>query len=166
MPLPDLTKETELDFEGIGILPGSGRGVRQSIELVPNGTLHYTVWGDLESTGRDSLNLFKTVVTGEDVFPPAFGRLKQGSKLWIRSVCELPDPQGAGLPLIREAVPGSIVYLDADGAELPDATGAAWVNFRPRLKVMVKSWSIERDEYGEVASWTIEFWELGAGQNV
>ena len=164
--LPDLSRETDLDFEGIGILPGSGRGVRQSIEYIPNGTLHYTVWGHLDSTGRPSLDLFKVVVTGEDVFPPAFGRLKQGSKLWVRTVAELPDPQVAGQPLIREAVPGSIVYLDADGGALPDEGGAAWVNFRPRLKLMVKSWSIERDEYGEVVSWTIEFWELGGDQDV
>ena len=155
----DLSRDTVLDLEGWGVLPGSGRGLRQQIAPVPNGALHYTVWGDLESTARESLNRFKITITGEDVWPAAFAGLWLGQPLVVHCVSNLPQPQPATLAPIRPPVPGSLVYFDAEMREMPDRNGAVWLNFRPILRCLVNTWSIDEDEWGATASSSIELWE-------
>lgn len=156
----DLSRDTVLDLEGWGILPGSGRGLHQSIAPVPNGALHYTVWGDLESTARESLNRFKIVITGDDVWPPAFAGLWLGQDVTVHCVSNLPQPQPATMAPIRPPVPGSLIYLDAELRECAKAE-AVWLNFRPILLCKVNNWSIDEGEYEASATSTIEFWERG-----
>ena len=159
----DLSRDTVLDLEGWGILPGSGRGLRQSIAPVPNGALHYTVWGDLETTARESLNRFKLTITGDDVWPPAFAGLWLGQDVTVHCVSNLPQPQPATMGPIRPPVPGSLIYLDGDMNELPTSAGAVWLNFRPILLCKVNAWNIEESEWEATATSSIEFWERSLG---
>ena len=157
----DLSLDTVLDLEEWGVMPGSGRGLRQSITPVPNGSLHYTVWGDLESTARESLNRFKVTVTGDDVWPPAFAGLWPGQPLTVRCISPLPQPQPATRPLIRPPVPGSVIWMDAELNPLPDQNGAVWVTFRPILLMLVEGWTIDDQEWDANATSSITFWERG-----
>lgn len=155
----NLDVDTVLDLEGWGILPGSGRGLRQKIQPVPNGSLHYTVWGDLVSTARESLNRFKVTITGEDVWPPAFAGLWLGQEVVVHCVSNLPQPQPATRAPIRPPVPGSLIYLDAEMNEVPGPAGAVWLNFRPILICRVNDWNIDEGEWEASATSSIELWE-------
>ncbi|WP_029029840.1 hypothetical protein [Salinarimonas rosea] len=153
-------KDTYLDFSEIGVVHGSGAGIRQTIEPVPNGRRYYDVFGRIHDTGRPALQLYRTTILGEDVWGPALAGVWPGRALTISCAAELVQP--ASLAFVRPAVPGSVRYLDALSNDLPDATGAVYVAYRPILQVKVQSWNVEQDEYGQVVAWTMEAWEDGA----
>lgn len=81
--------------------------------------------------------------------------------------CVVEFQQAANKAFERTPVSGSVVWRDANGNELASGadetvapTGAAWVYYRPILVCLVRSWDIERDEYGEIASGSLNFQEV------
>ena len=153
------TSDTHLEIPEIGIVGGSSRGIRQSIEPVSNGQAYYDVFGVLHHTSRPALQRFRTTIMGEDVWAPAFGDLWYGMDLTISAACDIIQPVSQAP--CRPVVTGSLRYLDAQSNVLPSSTGATHFAFRPILNVKVINWQTEEDEYGSTVAWTIECWERG-----
>jgi len=157
--------ETVLDLVELGIAPGSGRALTQSIEPIAAGSLRRLANGRLVSRMRPSLRKYRISINFSDVWPPAFGGLWAGDEVTVHSAAELE--QKASVSLERPHVLGSIVWRDAAGYTLPSGEGetvapegAAWVVYRPILECLVESWDLERDEYGEVVSATLNLQEV------
>lgn len=159
-------QETVLDIAGIGIAPGSGRVLSQSLSPI-RVTDPVRLWdGTLKDMSRPAFRKYATSISGADMWPPAFGGLWVGMTLTVYCAAELE--QVAGTAFERPHVPGSVIWRDSDGNDLAPVVGsettpppgAAWVVYRPILTVMVKGWSIERDEWGEVCSWSLDLEEV------
>lgn len=160
-----MTTETVLDLEELGVAPGSGRGITQTLSPIRAGSLRRLANGTLVSRHRPSLQKYQSSINFSDTFPPAFGGLWAGDVVTVHCVVELQ--QSASKPFERTPVPGSVVWRDADGVEIPsgeDETeapeGAVWVYYRPIIIFRVESWDIERDEYGEIASGSLNLQEV------
>ena len=160
-----MSEETVLDLEELGVAPGSGRALTQSIAPVGSGSLRRLANGMLVSRHRPSLRKYRTSISFSDVFPPAFGSLWEGDPVTVHCVAELQ--QRADRPLERPHVPGSVIWRDASGIEiesLADETvpppDAAWVLYRPILQCLTEPWDLERDEYGEIASGSLNLVEV------
>lgn len=158
------SNETVLDLVGLGIAPGSGRAMTHSLDPIAVGTLRRLANGRLSFRPRPGLRKYRMSVYFSDVWPPAFGGLWKGHPVTVHSAAELQQP--AAIPLERKPVPGSIVWRDAAGYTLPsgeDETvapeGAVWVVYRPILECLVESWDLERDEYEELVSATLNLLE-------
>lgn len=156
--------ETVLKLIEFGVAPGSGRGLTQSLSPIRAGSLRRLANGDLVSRHRASLKKYQSSIHFSDAFPPAFGALWAGDIVTLHCVAELQ--QLASKPLERTHVPGSIVWRDADGIEIAsgeDETvpppGAFWVYYCPVIVFRVESWDIERDEYGEIVSGSLNLEE-------
>lgn len=160
-----MSVETVLDLVELGVAPGSGRGLTQTIAPINAGSLRRLANGKLVPRERPSLRKYTTSISFSDAYPPAFGALWAGMQVTVYCVAELE--QLASKPLERPHVPGSVVWQDEDGNELAsgeDETvapeGAVWVYYRPILICLVESWDLERDEYGEIASGSLNFQEV------
>lgn len=160
-----MSDETVLDLIELGVAPGSGRGLTQTISPIRSGSLRRLANGMLVSRHRPSLQKYQTSINFSDAYPAAFGALWAGMQVTIHCVVELE--QRATKPLERTHVPGSVVWRDAAGNEIPSGpvetvapVGAVTVLYRPILVCLVESWDLERDEYGEIASGSINFLEV------
>jgi hypothetical protein len=152
-----MVPDTVLDLVEIGVSPHSARGITQTIAPITSGDLRRTVNGALVDLTRPSLRKYRSEIRGSDLWPPAFGGLWVGQLVTVHCAAELT--QAASTPLERPAVPGSVVYRDAEGNSLSDSTGAAWVTYRPILSCRVVRWDVERDEWGEIVSWSLSLEE-------
>lgn len=153
--------DTNFRIIDIGNIAGSDRGIRQEISPISNGRIRRKLSGRAYSTARAQFNQFKTTVYFEDIWPPAFGGLWQGQQVTIDCAVMLPQPMLVGTQPIREPVPGTLVYYDADMGEVPEGDPSAkYFNCCPRLVCLVDSWSINEDEWGAVSTSDITFVEL------
>jgi hypothetical protein len=163
-----MSAETNLDLEEIGVSPGSGRGLTQSLAPATSGTLVTLADGEVVDRGRPAFRKYRTSINFADVIPFALGDLWEGDIVTIHSVAEIE--QAASKARERRHVPGSIVWRDAQGFELPSGADetvmpadAAWQNYRPILHCRVEGWELETDEYGVLHSGSVSFVERFAG---
>lgn len=160
-----MNAETVLDLLELGVAPGSGRGLTQTLSPIRSGSLRRLANGALVSRHRPSLRKYQTSINFSDSFPPAFGALWAGDIVTVHCVAELE--QLADKALERPHVPGSVVWRDAEGVEIASGedetvapAGAVWVYYCPILVCRVESWDLERDEYGEIASGSLNLLEV------
>jgi len=164
-----MMQETVLDLVEYGIAPGSGRALTQTLRPIRSGSLRRLANGELVARVRKSLQKYQLSINFSDVFPPAFGALWEGDAVTVHSAVEIQ--QKADVEFERDPVPGSVVWRDAKGKQIPvelgeddDETeppeGAVWVMYRPVLDCLVEGWDLDRDEYGEVVSATLNLQEV------
>ena len=163
-----MSTETDLDLEEIGVSPGSGRGLTQSLAPASSGSLVTLADGEVVDRSRPAFRKYRTSINFSDVVPFALGGLWEGDIVTIHSVAEIEQP--ASTTRERRHVPGSIVWRDDEGFEVDpgeDETvkpaAAEWQNYRPILHCRVEGWDIDTDEYGVLHSGSVSFIERYAG---
>ena len=110
---------------------------------------------------RENWRLYQYVVSGSGVAPLAIGGLWPDQIVEVTCGCELWQP--AGTDLERDALAGTLHYLDA--AEMPVATEgeASWKLYIPHFPQMaVFSIDQTEDADGSGVDWTVTFEEVEA----
>lgn len=154
--MTDYSLDTDLVISGIGNVPASSRGLKQSLEPIDNGKVIYLLSGSARDLTRPELRKFKSSIHFGDLWPPALSGVWKGQRLTINCISELIEPIGASQA--RTAVGGSLYYIDAIGQVVAQAQGIFRV-YRPVITFLVLSWSYERDEWDDSVSGQLELTE-------
>lgn len=142
-----LVDPTVLRLWGIGVPPYSARGLVQNITPIDASVhLRRTVNGRMVDLSHDQFRKYASTITGSDQSPPAVDGIWPGQQVTVDCIVELAYPEYDGGNL-REEVPGS----------KRQETGF-WF-YRPRLHMVVRNFTIERNEYGAVVGWTMDLEE-------
>lgn len=124
-----------------GVPAWSARGLKQTLEPVAQARVfERTVNGRLVDISPPQMLIYKSTISGDDQDPPALSMVMQGAVLTVDCLATLAGP------IDRDVVDG---YTDGD-----------WTFWRPRLVMVVTSFSIERDEWGAQVRWQLELEEL------
>lgn len=139
--------DTILDLS-IGVASYSVRGVTQSLEPDPSSQqMRRTVNGTMRDLSSAQFRKYVSTISCRDLQPPAFGSLWPGQIITVDCIVELCEEQTtAGLE--RTAVSGS--SRNADGFHY----------YRPRLTMMVESFTIDTDEWNAYVGWTLRLIEV------
>lgn len=141
-----MSGETLLVLSGMGVPPYSARGLTQSLELIAAaGDLRRTVNGALRNMSMAQFRKYQSTITCADQTAPAIDGLWPGAVVTVDCVAELAFPVG-GTPQ-RPVVPGS------------QRDEAGFTFYRPRLTMMVVSYTEAVDEYGAANSWQLQLEE-------
>lgn len=138
--------ESRLKILDIGQVAASHRQIRQEIRPIANGRIRRKLSGRAYSTARPQFNLLQTTIYFGDMRPPALAGLWPGDIVTVHCAIELPQPQLIGTAPIRPVVPGTLVYIDEEGNEVPQAV-ATHFTFCPIMTGIVEPWSITDDEW-------------------
>ncbi len=168
--------ETDLTLEIVGkgeALPlFSARECTQTLTLTPQDSLRRTINGHLVSIGNKAHRKFHSTVACKDKIPPAFGELWTGTLVKVGCLQSLTQtvPQGSGHILLeRDAV--SVYLYDEKGSFWPVKKGenrlialppnfpGGFLTYRPLLRMVVKNYCLETDEWGLSVGWSLELEE-------
>jgi hypothetical protein len=151
------TLPTVLVLTGVGVPPYSARGLRMSLQPISSSqNLRRTVNGGLVDLSESAFRKYAATITGSDIDPPAIESVWPGLSVTVHSIvelsCEAPtemptEEEATDLGLEREPVPGSI--READG----------FIFYRPVLHMRVVGFEVNRDEWGNTHSWTMQLEE-------
>lgn len=165
-------KETDLilEIEGKGNLipPFSVRECHQTLTLLPWGSLRRTLNGKLVSVGVTSIRKYESIITCKDNLPPAFQDLKRGELVKVGCLQALTQkvPQGASeIVLDHIALEAHLYSLSGQLFPLNETMGKSFrvptefpggfMTYRPWLTMLVKSFELQTDEWGQSVSWTL-----------
>jgi hypothetical protein len=141
------TDPTVLRLWGIGVPPYSARGLRQTLTpIAASQQIRRTVNGGLIDLSHAQFRKYASTITGNDQRPPGVDGIWPGQQVTVDCIQELAYPEYDG-GNAREEVPGS------------KHQEAGWWFYRPRLHMVVQSFSVETDEYGATVGWTMELEE-------
>lgn len=137
-----MADETVLVLTGMGVPPYSARGLQQSVEVIDAAIdLRRTINGALHDVSQDQFRKYRSVITGNDQRPPAIDGVWPGLELTVDCIFELAFPIGG--------TAGSVVVPGSQHDE------AGFTFYRPRLTMLVTSFSVNRDEWGAVVNWQL-----------
>lgn len=140
---------TLLVMEGLGVMPYSARGLSQSLEPIDESShLERTINGVLMDFGYDAMQKYKSTISGSDARPPSVDGKWPGKLVVVECIATLCHPEYEDLA--REPVD----YADAIVYE------GGFVIYRPRLTMLVRTFTTEHNEYGQVVGWSIELEEV------
>jgi hypothetical protein len=153
---------TAFEILGLGLLTRASRGIKCRYVPIPNGTIHYDVWGVASSTARQAFNLYSITLSCQDIWPPGFAGLSKGDQYTIYGTDDWIQPCNGGR-LIRPCADGVLTYLDSAEQNIYYTAGtvppgAEWIRYRPKFNTILEDWSIDNNEY-EDSSWSITFKE-------
>jgi hypothetical protein len=163
--------QTDLTIGNVVIPYGAARGVSVQISGIDAGRPRRTVNGTLIDLTRTTHKKIRVQISCTDQAAPTLaGRWSGGDVLTVG----LPKPirqalVAGGATLIRTPVPGSVRCLSADGTVVPHtltglvvsgANGAAFVEYRPSLQMMVIEAGEEGDEWAASEGWSITLEEV------
>ena len=138
--------DTTLLLTGLGVTPYSARGLTERLEPVGAGELRRTVNGTLIDVTDTVFRKYTLSISANDQEPPAFDTAWRGLQVTVDLVGRLAYATG-GSPG-RTIVPGSSVVV------------GGFTTYRPRLIMLVLAWTIERDEWGAMTSWSLDLEEV------
>lgn len=142
------TDNTLLVISGPGLPTYAARGLTQTLDPIDAaGALARTVNGGLIDFSPPQMRKYKSTISCADVEAPALDGIWPGQPLTIDCVPELGYLTAGGTPQ-RNAVPGS------------ERTAGAWTWYRPRLDMLVVSYSTSTDEYAAAVQWQLELEEV------
>ena len=145
MPPPPLTL---LVISGPGMPPYAARGLTQTLDPIDAaGVLARTVNGGLIDFSPPQMRKYKSTISCTDQDAPALDGIWPGMPLTVDCVSELGYLTAGGTPQ-RNAVPGS------------ERTAGAWTWYRPRLDMLVVSYSVGTNEYGAAVEWKLDLEEV------
>lgn len=135
--------ETVLVMSLVGLPPGSARGVKQSIKMIPGAaqfrrTINYT----LVNTAPPAAQLFATEISCDDLNVPCLNSITIGTELVLDCVAELTWKTVGGSPS-RPIVDGSTY------------TVGEFTVGRPRLNVTVTDFQYDTDETEAKVGWRL-----------
>lgn len=165
--------ETNLKIGEIIFPVGSARGITQSFDLVDNGSLRRTVNGTLVDTTRQVNRKYTTSISCNDMGMPTLTGLWRGMQVDVDCISkfrEFYNPPSEIVNITRTPVDGSIVgynslgekveFISQDELELTFDSEVSFVDYSPRLTMLVSSVSHDEDEYGAETSWSIDLEEV------
>ena len=142
--LPGLAanQDTLLVLQGMGVPRYSARGISQTLEPIQQAAhLERSINGALIDFGYAPFRKYRTQISGSDQRPPACGGVWPGKLITVDCVAELAAVDGATLE--RPVVPGS------------QYSEQGYTFYRPRLNMMVVSFSMEADEWSAGVNWNL-----------
>ncbi len=140
---------TLLQLTGMGIVPYSTRAATQSLEPIAQAgaSIYRDVNGVLRSVGGTQFQKYRSAISCKDMRPLAIDGVWPGKVLSVDCIQTLAYLTSGGSPA-RAVVPGSS-FNEGD-----------WTFYRPRLAMMVLSFSLEEDEYEAAVSWSMQLEEV------
>lgn len=170
-------KETALTLEIMGggplLPPFSARECTQTLTLLPQGVLRRTINGDLIWVGHKGHQKYQSTISCKDKASPAFDSIWRGALLKVRCLQTLTQPidkEIKRVQLDREA--GAFFILDKKGKiwsgtkeedrwiAIPSEFPGGFITYHPQLMMMIKSYTLETDEWGLSVGWTLELEEV------
>ena len=143
-----MTDTTVLVLSGIGVPPYSARGLTQSLTPLDQAAdLRRSINGKLIDLSVDEFKKYKSTISGNDQQPPAIEGIWPGLHVTVDCIAELSyltessGSGGASREIVASRTEGDFTF------------------YRPRLDMVIMNFSITRDEYGDVVSWTMELEE-------
>jgi hypothetical protein len=141
-----MTESTLLRLTGIGVPPYSARGLQQTLEPIDAAAnLRRTVNGKLRDLSLPRFQKYKSTISGNDQTPPACDGVWAGHLVTVDCIQELCFEE-YGLAQ-REVVEDS------------ERTEAGFTFYRPRLIMMVMSFTTSKDEYQGQVPWRMDLEE-------
>ena len=144
--------DTTLVLTGLGVTPYSARGLTERLAPLGAGALRRTVNGTLVDVTDTLFRKYALSLSANDQEPPAFDLAWRGLQVTVDLVGRLAYATG-GSPG-RTIVPGSSVVVSGLSGD-PDFT-----TYRPRLIMLIAAWTLERDEWGAMTSWSLDLEEV------
>lgn len=142
---------TLLELTGMGIVPYSTRGARQSLTPIRQSGANgfRDVNGIWRPIAAPQFDLYASTITCTDQKPMAMDGVWPGKLVTVKCIHELAYLTSGGSPA-RPVVSGSS-YTVGD-----------WTIYCPELSMVVLSLSSEFDEYESEVSWTMQLEEVGS----
>jgi hypothetical protein len=139
---------TLLVISGPGMPTYAARGLTQTLDPVDAaGAIARTVNGALINLSPSQMRKYKSTISNTDCDAPALDGIWPGMPLTVDCVPELGYLTAGGTPQ-RAVVPGS------------SRVSGAWTYFRPRLDMLVISYTSSTDEYGAAVAWQLDLEEI------
>ena len=146
-----MTELTLLRLDPIGVPPYSARGITQSLDPVDEAAqMARTVNGTLISLSDDNFKKLKSTITCTDQQQPALDGVWPGDILTVDCVIELSYLTGG--------TPSRSLASSTDDTATRTENGFTF--YRPRLTMMVISYTKTFDEYGADSGWSLELQEV------
>lgn len=170
--------ESTLYIEQAGFPPFSARGCTQNLAPMAQGQLLRTVDGRLVFTAPQGHAKYESTIHCKDEGSPALNQLWRGSNVTVHCIQRLSQEVHEGqrtVTLSRAAVPNSLSFMDQQGAVQPvlytlqdteislptglPHAGTWYLSYRPMLKMVVKDFHLETNEWGLKVGWTLNLQE-------
>lgn len=135
-------QDTLLVLSGMGVPRYSARGVTQTLEPIEQAAhLERSINGQMIDFSYEPFRKYKTQITGSDQRPPACSGLWPGKLITVDCVVELSAVES--LPPERTPVEDSVY------------TEEGFTFYRPRLTMIVMSFSVDADEWSAGIGWNL-----------
>ena len=139
---------TLLVISGPGLPTYAVRGLTQTLDPIDAaGAIARTVNGGLIDLSPPQMRKYKSTISCTDQEAPALDGVWPGMPVTVDCVSELGYLTAGGSPQ-RTVVEGST------------RVASRWTWYRPRLDMMVISYSTSTDEYGALIEWSLELEEV------
>lgn len=140
---------TVLRLTGMGVVPYSTRAAKQTLSHIGQSQkgLYRDVNGVLRNVGGTQFQKYASTISCSDIKPFASDGVWPGKQVTVSCISELSYLTAGGSPA-RDVVSGSS-YTEGD-----------WTFYRPELVMLVMSFNIDRDEYGDETSWSMQLEEV------
>lgn len=143
-----MANETVLTIDTFGVPPFSARGLTQTLEpIAAAAVMRRDINGNLRNVADPVMRKYKSKISGSDIEPPALDGIMPGALLRVGCVSTLQFPIGGAAD--RDVVPDSIVE--------DEETGFAY--YRPYIDFVLMNYSIQRDEYEDKVTWSVDLEE-------
>ena len=168
--------ETDLTLEIIGkgnaLTPFSSRECTQTLSPISQGVLRRTINGNLVCVGHEEYKKYTSTISCKDKAPPAFDGLWKGTLLkvgCIQSITQIVSAHSQKVQLERDSV--SLYLHESSGktwpaekvqdrwVSIPSSFPGGFLTYRPLLRMMVKNYFLETDEWGLTVGWQLELEE-------
>lgn len=136
-----------LRLEGIGVPPYASRGLTEQLQPIDTNDVVRTINGELVDFGFEQFQKFQVTITGHDMRPPACSGVWKGQIVTVDCISALGYLTLGGSP-DRPVV---------DGSEIVEG---GFTYYRPRLEMMVMSYSQDTDEWNAACDWTMVLEEI------
>lgn len=145
-----MTDSTLLRLYPIGIPPYSARGITQTLEPIQSSIqMRRTVNGEMVDISAEQFRLYRSTITCRDQQHPAISGIWPGMILDVECVVELSYENNTDNINERESVSGS------------ERTEDGFVFYRPKMRMMVELFRLDRDEWGAQIGWSLDLAEVG-----
>lgn len=168
--------ETDLILESLGhpifFPPFSARDCVQSLTPIPQENLRRTLNGELICLKNQGYRKFQSTITCKDKVPPAFEGLWIGTRLKVGCIQSLTHPVLPGNPYAQMERDAVTCHLhDLSGKEyplkksetllvsIPSDFPGGFITYRPWLKMIVKNYHLETDEWNLSVEWKLDLEE-------
>ena len=164
--------QNQLQIQGVGFPPYASGHCQQSLEAVPQGRFTRSISGKLSFYGVFGEHKYTSTITGIDTSAPALGGLICGQGVEVSCAQSLiQETRGLETRLSRPPVEGSIYVQDPHGQSVEwqrrddtmiivERPPPLFIHYRPRLSMLVQSFSIQPTRDMKHTQWTLTLEEV------